>query len=355
MMKIGTILLCSAFGALSLQAASHQAWTLTSEVFASAKPAKTDHSPKAMVEAAKAFLATLSEDERKLALLPLNHPERKLWTNVPASADDGGLRLGDLSKPQLESACAFLSTVMSTSGYLKSRNIMLADDLLLRSKKQAERRGGLGAANYWIAIFGEPSETETWGVQWDGHHVAVNLTIKGKQMSLSPSFIGTQPHQFMLGDEEIVPMAQEGPLAHEFLNSLDEKQRASAVLGETRGRMKAGAGRDGVKPKPEGVSCATLTGEQKKILMKLVALWVSDLPEAPAKARMKEIEAQLDKTYFSWYGPQGERADASYHFYGPELIIEYNGQDLGGDPLDHLHSIYRNPKNEYGELWTQGK
>jgi hypothetical protein len=332
-------------------AETHKAWTLASEVFASAKPAETDHSPKAMVAAAESFLAKLTDDQRKQVLLAKDDPERREWTNVPPAGDVGGLRLGDLNKEQLESACAFLSTVMSRSGYLKSRNIMLADDLLLRSRKQAEQRGGFGSANYWIAIFGKPSESEPWGVQWDGHHVAINLTIVGEKITMSPSFIGTQPHRFMLGDEEIAPMMEETAGAYAFIGSLNERQRKEAIQGAKRGRMVAGPGKDGMKPKLLGTSCKNLSPDQRGKLMKLISLWVNDLPKAAAAARLKEIEAQLDETVFAWNGPYDLGSDMSYHLSGPGVIIEYAGQDLGGDPLDHLHSIYRDPANEYGVKW----
>jgi hypothetical protein len=347
------VLLVLVLSGATLHSAPHKAWTLASEVFAGTKPAASDHSPKAMVETAEAFLASLSPEERAQALLPVTDPERRKWTNVPSRADDGGIRLGDLSKPQLEKACAFLSTVMSTSGYLKCRNIMMADDLLLKSEEQAKRRGGFGAANFWIAIFGTPSETALWGVQWDGHHVAVNLTIHGESMSMSPTFIGTQPHTFTLGGEKIVPMEQETALVYEFINSLDDQQRAEAVQGDKRGRMKAGPGKDGVKPALRGLSCKTLTAPQRQHLMKLIGLWVHDLPGAPAEARLEEIATQLDQTHFAWHGPYKPGSDASYHLNGPGVIIEYSGQDLGGDPLDHLHSIYRDPTNEYGAKWAQ--
>ena len=80
----------------------YKARTLAGEVFAAAKPVETDHSPQAMMEAAQAFLASLAEDERKLVLLPITDPERRKWTNVPTKATDGGLRLGDLEKEQLD-------------------------------------------------------------------------------------------------------------------------------------------------------------------------------------------------------------------------------------------------------------
>ncbi|MGB6223234.1 DUF3500 domain-containing protein [Haloferula sp.] len=334
---------------------NHKAWTLASEVFATAKPAETNHSPKAMVEAAEALLEVLSPELRKQLILPMDDPERREWTNVPSSEDDGGLRLGDLDREQLEAACAFLSTVMSREGYMKSRNIMLADDLLLKSEKQAKRRGGFGSANYWIAIFGTPSETEPWAVQWDGHHVAINLTIVGDEVTMSPSFIGTQPHRFLLGDEEIVPMKEETALGYEFINNLTEDQRKEAIQGAKRRRMLAGAGKDGVVPDLTGVSGKELTIEQRAILMKLVKLWVDDIPTRSAEIRLKEIEAQLDETVFTWNGPFALGSDMSYHLSGPGVVIEYAGQDLGGDPLDHLHSIYRDPSNEYGVKWIDGK
>ncbi|MBL6921884.1 MAG: DUF3500 domain-containing protein [Akkermansiaceae bacterium] len=332
---------------------THKAWTLASEVFAAVKPAESDRSPKARVAAANALIATLSADEKKQLLLPFDDPEKQKWTNVPTKADDGGLRLGDLKKPQLEAACAFLSTVMSESGYLKSRNIMMADDLLIRNEARAVKRGGFGSANFWIAIFGTPSETEPWGVQWDGHHVAVNLTMVGDKMTNSPSFIGTQPHVFYLGKEEIAPMENEIAYAYEFMKSLDEKQRKQAVVAAKRGRMQAGPGRDGVTPEGKGLKCDSLTKAQHAILLKLAGLWVADLPATAAKVRMKEIDAHLKQAHFAWHGPFVPGSDASYHIMAPELIIEYTGQDLGGDPLDHIHSIYRNPKNEYGAKWLK--
>lgn len=353
MKRIPSLSLALALCAPLAFAKTHHAWTLASEVFATEKPAQSDRSPKAQVAAAEAFLATLSPDEIKKTLLPLTDPERQKWTNVPTKANDGGLRLGDLTKPQLKKAVAFLSTVLSENGYLMARNIMMADDLLIKNDKQAKRRGGFGSANFWIAIFGTPSATEPWGVQWDGHHVAVNLTIVGEKMSLSPAFIGTQPHKFMLGDEEITPMKNEIAWAIDFMNSLDEKQRAKAIITNKRGRMQAGAGKDGVMPEAKGLACSDLAEKQHALLVKLVGLWVDDLPAKPAKARMAELDAQLKEAHFAWYGPFSPGSDASYHLVGPEVIVEYTGQDLGGNPLDHIHSIYRNPTNEYGAQWIK--
>ena len=306
-----------------------------------------------MVTAAEALLASLTDEEREQLLLPFDDPERAKWTNVPTRADDGGLRLGDLKKNQLEEVCSFLATVLSKQGYQKARDVMLADDLLLRSEKQANRRGGLGTANFWLVIFGQPSLTKPWGVQLDGHHIAYNLTIVGERVSMSPSFVGTQPHRFQLGEEEIVPMGPETKAAFALLNSLDEEQKKQAIQGQKRGRLEAGPGKDGVQPKRRGLSCQTLTPQQRGLLLKLVSFWIDDLPESSYFTRLADIERQLDETFFLWQGPQEVGSDASFHLFGPGLIIEYAGQNLGGDPLDHLHSIYRDPSNEYGAKWIK--
>lgn len=331
----------------------YQALTLAGEVVATFQPEAAAHSSEAMVTAAEDLIASLTNEERDQLLLPLDDPERTQWTNVPTRADDGGLRLGDLKKEQLEKVCTFLATVLSKNGYLMARNVMLADDLLLRSQEQANRRGGFGTANFWIVIFGKPSLTEPWGVQLDGHHIAYNLTIAGERVTMSPSFIGTQPREFTLGEEKIIPMGPETAAAFAFLASLDEAQKKQAVQGEKRGRIEAGPGKDGVMPKQRGLSCKGLTKKQRGLLLKLIMYWVDDLPESSYFTRLAEIGAQLEETFFVWQGPQEVGSDASFHIFGPGLIIEYAGQNLGGDPLNHLHSIYRDPSNEYGAKWIE--
>ncbi len=328
-------------------------WTLASEVAATYQPKKPDHKPESMVAAAEAFLAVLSEEERGQALHLMDSEERRLWTNTPPRGTEGGVRLGDLKREALERAYDLLGAVLSEQGYRKVKHIMLADDELLRDQAHADRRGGFGSANFWLLIFGTPSATEPWGVQFDGHHLAVNLTIAGEKMTCSPAFIGTQPKAYTLAGREIVPMGKETSLAFDFINSLNDDQRKDALRDDRRGRLQAGPGRDGVRPDPRGLDCSSLTEDQRGLLLELVQQWVGDLPAHAAERRMKAVADQLGKTRFAWRGPYEPGSDASYHLYGPGVIIEYSGQDLGGDPLNHLHSIYRDPTNEYGAKWLK--
>ena len=56
-------------------------------------------------------------------------------------------------------------------------------------------------------------------------------------------------------------------------------------------------------------------------------------------------QADLPKTYFAWSGVTKNGGLAYYRIQGPTVIIEYAPQF--GD-LDHIHTIYRDPTNDYG-------
>ena len=95
---------------------------------------------------------------------------------VPPRPDAGGLRLGDCNTDQVKAFCDLLATLFSEQGYAKMRNIMLADDQLLRGGRA---RPAFGTENFSVVLFGTPSATEPWAFQLDGHHVGVNLAIHG--------------------------------------------------------------------------------------------------------------------------------------------------------------------------------
>ena len=56
------------------------------------------------------------------------------------------------------------------------------------------------------------------------------------------------------------------------------------------------------------------------------------------------VKANLPQTYFAWSGPTTNGSAAYFRIQGPTLVIEYAPQ--GG--VDHIHTIYRDPTNDYG-------
>jgi hypothetical protein len=314
------------------------------------QPASGDHSPQAMAEAANKFLASLDADQRKRAVYELQSPERRDWTNLPPRPGAGGIRLGDLKVEQVKAACDLIAALLSPEGYRKVCNVMLADDQLLSG---GQARQGFGTEQFSIVVFGTPSDTQPWAFQLDGHHLGLNVSLTGEKLTLSPSFIGSQPEAFKLAGVEYRPLAGETDLAYLLMKGLSDEQKKQAILRPRRAQLVTGPGADGVVPQPKGVSCATFSDEQKKTLIALISQWIDIYPAKQAKAHLEQITSELDKMSFSWNGPGADRADVSYTIQSPSLIIEFACQDLGGNPLNHLHTMYREPANEYAGQLTK--
>jgi hypothetical protein len=91
---------------------------------------------------------------------------------------------------------------------------------------------------------------------------------------------------------------------------------------------------------------------QRDMLLDLISEWSGIVHESAATARKAEIKAGIDETWFAWSGSTtvtaGRNGTAYYRIQGPKLVIEYAPQPLGGDPSMHIHTIYRDPTNDYG-------
>jgi len=305
---------------------------------------KEGQTPKSQADAGNAFLDSLDKELRSKARHALASPERTQWTNLPARPDAGGVRFGELNADQVRAACDLMATLMSPSGYQKMIDIMIADDQLLNGGRP---RQGFGTEYFSIVIFGKPSSTDPWGFQLDGHHVGVNISVKGSDYSMSPSFIGTQPETFKVG-KEISPMKNEVKDAYDFLGLLDDGQSKKAVLSDTRGDLRAGPGADWRIPTAEGLDASELDSTQKRQLLKLISNWLDNMPKDFAAARLESIEKELPKMKFGWRGSKDFGKSFSFSIQSPSLIIEHACQGNSRRPREHMHSIYRNPSNEYG-------
>lgn len=299
----------------------------------------------ARATAARAFLDALDDDQRALCRLALDDPARRDWTNVPPFGEQTGVRLGDLDEDALRRACDLLRACLSGRGWARTRDIVLADDELLTDGRP---RPGFGAENFWLVLFGEPAAEGRWALQLDGHHLALNLTFAGDRVGLSPSFLGAQPARHRAGERVVEPLGDVAAAAFALVRSLDAAQLARAVVSERRGQLAAGAGRDGHVPEPVGLALEGLAPAGRERLVALLEAVVGNLPPDAAAARLAALESELDALTLAWRGPTADGSDVSWRLQGPSLILEYACQDLVGEPLQHLHSIYRDPTNEYG-------
>ncbi len=306
--------------------------------------------------AANKFLASLDDGQRAKVLFKFNDEEqRKRWSNLPTTmVKRAGLRMGDLTKPQRDAAMAVLTAALSPQGYEKVVGIVEGDEML----KKNDRGGGGGRAmfghdEYYISFLGQPSATEPWMIQFGGHHLGLNITLVGDQGTLAPSHTGSQPAIYELEGKTIRPLGREVDKSFALLSSLDEAQRKHAILGFEMRDLVLGPGRDGQTIEPEGIKASALTEKQRDMLLDLASEWTDIMNEAVAKAKMDEVKKNMAETWFAWSGPTEKGGAAYFRIQGPTVIIEYAPQRLGGDPTNHLHTIYRDPTNEYGAKWAK--
>ena len=309
-----------------------------------------------VVEAANAFLATLTDPERTKGTFGFNSSQRTGWSNLPSGIfQRNGLRLGDLMPRQREAALQLVAAALSREGYKKVTNIMNGDEVLKGSGggQTGGRQGGRGPGGgirfgrdeYYIALLGAPSANSPWMIQFGGHHLAINVTIVGSNSVLTPSLPAAQPAKYTLNGETVRPLGNENDKGFALINALNAAQQKRAILNYQVMDLVLGPGNDGKTIQPEGIIASGLDAGQQAMLLDLAHEWVGILNDEAANAKMAEIKANLGQTYFAWSGATKNGGLAYYRIQGPTVFIEYAPQQ--GD-LDHVHTIYRDPTNDYG-------
>lgn len=304
-----------------------------------------------MVSAAHTFLSTLDEKQRQSAMFAFDdEAQRARWSNLPTTmVPRAGLSLKELNAAQRSAAMALVSSGLSPRGFEKVEQIMEGDEIL---KLNEGNRPMFGKDLYYISILGKPSEKDPWMLQFGGHHLALNITIAGERGVLTPSLIGAQPALYTAGGKIVRPLGQESDKALALLNALDDGQRKQAILSFRLADLVLGPGQDGKTIVPEGLKADAMSERQRTMLVDLISEWANVIHASAARARMAQLQADINETWFAWSGPTtadpGKNITAYYRIQGPHLVIEYAPQRLGGDPSLHVHTMYRDPTNDYG-------
>lgn len=322
-----------------------------------------DETSMAITASATAFLDMLSEDQKAKVLFDWSDDaQRSNWSNFPDGAviERQGLTIGQMSEAQQDAMFAMLGTVLSDAGVENVRLQLAADDVTaaMEDDEEDDDNGrppvNFGSNYYYVSFVGTPSETAPWMLQFGGHHLAVNATIVGPDVSLSPMLTGGEPLKFEQDGTQVYIVADEVAAAMAFMDGLDDAGRDSAIISDTPINLVLGPGEDGKTLPPEGLAGADMTDDQKALFADLIEARVGFLNADDLAPRMDQIRADLDETYIGWWGPL-EPGAGYYRIVGPTLHIEYSPEGNDGDPTNHAHNIYRNPQNEYGAAWTEGQ
>jgi hypothetical protein len=317
--------------------------------------ARTQTATSQMVNAANTFLSTLDENQRQRVLFGFDdEKQRARWSNLPTSmVPRGGVSLKELNTAQRSVALALVASALSQRGFEKVQQIIEGDEV---NKINDGNNPIFGKDLYYISILGKPSEKDPWMLQFGGHHLALNITVAGERGVLTPTLTGAQPALYTSNGKTVRPLGQESDKALALLNALDDSQRKQAILSYRLADLVLGPGQDGKTILPEGLKATAMNERQRAMLLDLMSEWAGIIHESAASARMAELKADIDETWFAWSGPAtaapGRNITAYYRIQGPHVVIEYAPQRLGGDPSMHVHTMYRDPTNDYGRRFT---
>ena len=315
----------------------------------------TGVSTRPVKDAAEAFVAALTPEQRRTTLFGADDIEWRRWNNVHRY-NRAGVNFDQMSDPQKEAALGLLRASLSVKGFETSRSIMRLNGYLA---ELVNRPGEYGEGLYHLTIMGTPSATEPWGWQLDGHHLIINYFVLRDQVVMTPTFMGSEPvvaQTSKYGHIAILQAEQDKGLA--FINTLDAEQRAKAVLNsqKTQNNSVAQAFRDNLVLDYAGVRGNQLSPAQRNALLDLVHEYVRNMNDGHAKVRMEEVRARLNDTYFAWIGGTDPNAVFYYRIHSPVILIEFDHQTpvaLPGERVPgraHIHSVVRTPNgNDYGK------
>ena len=314
---------------------------------------KTGVSVQPMIDAANAFRATLTAAQWGEATFEIDDDAWRSWQNMHVFLMRHGLSLADLDAAQRAAALALIEASSSAAGYDSARDIMKLNE---HAAEVTGRPDEFGEWYYWISLFGEPSPTEPWGWQIDGHHLIVNCFIYGDQMVMTPDFRGSEPVEAKSGkyagthvfeEEEAKGLA--------FMRALDPDQQKQAIIGTEIPRdVIATAQADNLTMDYAGLRYDALTQKQQEQLIDLIETYVGRIRPGHAEIRMDEVKQHLAETWFGWIGEHGEKSPFYYRIHSPVILIEFDHLpgiiwDNAEPTRDHIHTVVRTPNgNDYG-------
>ncbi len=308
-------------------------------------------------EAAGAFLAGLSDVQRKKTKFPVDDSEWRRWANQH-SLPRQGVSFEEMSDAQRDLAFDLLGAALSARGLETTRDIMKLNHTIAEMSGR-EGEYGYGRWAYFLTVMGEPSDTEPWGFQFDGHHCIINYFVLGDQVVMTPLFLGSEPVRADDGEYEgTIVMQEEQDRGLAFAKSLTDEQKARAVLKSAKDgtNTRTEAFHDNEVIPYEGLPVPEMTKEQKSALLELVGLWIHHLKEGHAKVKMEEVEKHLDRTHFAWIGGMEDDSVFYYKIHSPVVLIEFDHQrpialGRGGEATrNHIHATVRTPNgNDYGK------
>ena len=313
----------------------------------------TGKSTESIRRAADSLIASLNSQQQRMALFPIDSSEWSNWSNIHRYPRNG-VSLQQMTQQQKQLAFNLLKVSLSAKGFETANNIMILNQVLGElTNKPAE----YGQELYWFSFMGQPSATEPWGWQFEGHHLTINYFVLGDRVVMTPTFMGSEPVRATVGKyagTRVFESEESKGLA--TIRALSVEQQQKAILSQNIPEdIFTSAFRDNFEMRYEGISFSELMNPQQELLLNLIEEYVGNIRYPHAEVKMDEVRQHLENTYFTWMGGLEDNGVFYYRIHSPVVLIEFDhqaGQALGNSEpsRNHIHTVVRTPNgNDYGK------
>ncbi len=278
---------------------------------------KVGPTPKDASESVVArFYKTLSGEQKTNICFPFDHPKRRQVNNNWAIVKP---RIADLNTEQQALCREIFKGLCSEEGYG-------------RFERQMEEDYG-GFDQYHVAVFGEPGTDKPFEWVLTGRHDTLRAdgnSVEGAAFG-GPIFYGHASHSF---NEDAAHTDNvwwyQGEQANKIFKTLDDSQRARALIEVAPDDSPRSVRLLGTKQEPVGLAVAELDGHQKAMVQKLLKDMLLPFRAVDAEEVMECLRdaGGADKLRLTYYKQGDIGGDGTWDIWrleGPAFVWHFHG------------------------------
>lgn len=292
------------------------------------------------------FIRSMTDAQKEQIVYEFNADDRDDWHFLPwSSYERQGLPLKELTANQKKLVHKLLQSSLSETGYKQTTEIIGLENVLAAISGDSVYRD---PQKYYVSIYGNPANEDTWMWTFEGHHVSLHFTTVADMVSYSPRFFGSNPGRIMDGEHKgFSPLVNEEDLGLALVNMLSDNQKKIAIFNDKAyNDIQSWNNSVAEKLPSEGILVSDLNANQKKQVMRIIHEYVSTIPTDQAKEKMDAIRnEELDDMRFAWAGATVLGKAHYYRIQAKSFMIEF---DNSQDNANHIHSVWRDFDGDFG-------